>query len=192
MVEQYIHSTAHSSASRNLGSSSDFTGYYMASEKFHAEYSPVSNGKFAIILIPAEATRRVAVSTGKSGDVATQPDILIFLSDQHDGRVQAHMGDGILSAEVCRRNIQCDPSGKTVPLILSLKVHPAAKHRLISGQLQRVKEKPRDSREDLVRAVRAAYYGMIEFEDSCVGTVRAAWTDYLPFVHSGSRNYREM
>ena len=23
-----------------------------------------------------------------------QPDILIFLSDQHDGRVQAHMGDG--------------------------------------------------------------------------------------------------
>lgn len=41
------------------------------------------------------------------------------------------------------------------------------------------REKPRDSREDLVRAVRAAYYGMIEFEDSCVGTVRAAWTDYL-------------
>ena len=27
-----------------------------------------------------------------------------------------------------------------MPLILSLKVHPAAKHRLISGQLQRVKK----------------------------------------------------
>ena len=38
----------------------------------------MSNGKFAIILIPAEATRRVAVSTGKSGDVAMQPDILIL------------------------------------------------------------------------------------------------------------------
>ena len=45
VVEQYIHSTAHSSASRNLGSSSDFTGYYMASEKFHAEYSPLQIGR---------------------------------------------------------------------------------------------------------------------------------------------------
>ena len=76
-------------------------------------------------------------------------------SEQHTAWSQVPQ-EGILSAEVCRRNIQCDPSGKTY-----------------------CREKPRDSREDLVRAVRAAYYGMIEFEDSCVGTVRAAWTDYL-------------
>lgn len=41
------------------------------------------------------------------------------------------------------------------------------------------REKPQDHRKDLVRAVRAAYYGMIEFEDSCIGAVRDAWTAYL-------------
>ena len=53
VVEQYIHSTAHSSASRNLGSSSDFTGYYMASEKFHAEYSPLlaANSSIAAVFV---------------------------------------------------------------------------------------------------------------------------------------------
>lgn len=40
-------------------------------------------------------------------------------------------------------------------------------------------EKPQDHTEMLVRGVRAAYYGMVEFEDACVGTVRSAWQKYL-------------
>lgn len=40
-------------------------------------------------------------------------------------------------------------------------------------------EKPLDRDPTLVRAVRAAYYGMIEFEDGCVGAVRSAWQDWL-------------
>ena len=53
IVEQYIQSTAHSSASVNLGSSSDFTGYYIASEEFHAEYSPLlaSNSSIAAVFV---------------------------------------------------------------------------------------------------------------------------------------------
>ena len=41
------------------------------------------------------------------------------------------------------------------------------------------REKPCDSSAALVRAVRAAYWGMIEFADSCIGTVRSAWEEYL-------------
>jgi len=40
-------------------------------------------------------------------------------------------------------------------------------------------EKPVDRDPDLVRAVRAAYYGLVEFEDRCVGTVRQAWNTWL-------------
>lgn len=60
VVEQYIHSTAHSSASRNLGSSSDFTGYYIASEEFHAEYSPLlaANSSIAAVFV-VEASNQV-------------------------------------------------------------------------------------------------------------------------------------
>lgn len=53
IVEQFIHSAAHSSASWELGSSSDFTGYYMASEEFRAEYSPLlaSNSSIAAVFV---------------------------------------------------------------------------------------------------------------------------------------------
>lgn len=40
-------------------------------------------------------------------------------------------------------------------------------------------EKPLDRDSKLVRGVRAAYYGMIEFEDACVGQVRKAWQNWL-------------
>lgn len=40
-------------------------------------------------------------------------------------------------------------------------------------------EKPQDSGRTLVRAVRAAYWGMIAFADGCVGAVRGAWNEYL-------------
>lgn len=40
-------------------------------------------------------------------------------------------------------------------------------------------EKPRDCNTALVRAVRAAYWGLIEFADNCVGAVRSAWNEYL-------------
>lgn len=51
VAEQFIHSTAHSSASMNLGSSSDFTGYYIASEEFHAEYSPLLSANSSIAAV---------------------------------------------------------------------------------------------------------------------------------------------
>lgn len=51
IAEQFIHSTAHSSASMNLGSSSDFTGYYIASEEFHAEYSPLLSANSSIAAV---------------------------------------------------------------------------------------------------------------------------------------------
>lgn len=41
------------------------------------------------------------------------------------------------------------------------------------------KDKPVDRDPELVRAVRAAYYGLVEFEDRCVGTVREAWEKWL-------------
>lgn len=47
------------------------------------------------------------------------------------------------------------------------------------------REKPRDTSAELVRAVRAAYWGMIEFEDSRVGAIREAWDAYL--VRAGRR-----
>lgn len=53
----------------------------------------MSNGKFAIAPISPEAAGRAAFGTEKRSDAAMQPDILIFLSNQHDGRIQAHMGD---------------------------------------------------------------------------------------------------
>lgn len=40
-------------------------------------------------------------------------------------------------------------------------------------------EKPTDRNPELVRAVRAAYYGMVEFEDECIGKVRTAWDSWL-------------
>lgn len=37
----------------------------------------------------------------------------------------------------------------------------------------------RDVTPEIVRAVQAAYWGMIEFEDQCIGAVRAAWNQWL-------------
>lgn len=46
-------------------------------------------------------------------------------------------------------------------------VHPAERKRIT------------DKQEDVVRAVRAAYYGLVEFTDQCVGEVLDAWKKYL-------------
>lgn len=40
-------------------------------------------------------------------------------------------------------------------------------------------KRAREASPDIVRAVRAAYWGMIEFEDSLIGSVREAWEGYL-------------
>ncbi len=37
----------------------------------------------------------------------------------------------------------------------------------------------RDTNPQIVKSVQAAYWGMIEFEDKCLGMVRAAWDQYL-------------
>ncbi|MGM9602833.1 MAG: sulfatase-like hydrolase/transferase [Faecousia sp.] len=46
-------------------------------------------------------------------------------------------------------------------------VHPAERKRMS------------DCDPQIVRAVRAAYYGLVEFEDQCIGQVRTAWDAYL-------------
>lgn len=37
----------------------------------------------------------------------------------------------------------------------------------------------RDTNPQIVKGVQAAYWGMIEFEDECLGKVRAAWNQYI-------------
>lgn len=37
----------------------------------------------------------------------------------------------------------------------------------------------RDTTPELVRSVRAAYWGLVEFEDGCLGRVRSSWNAYL-------------
>jgi len=40
-------------------------------------------------------------------------------------------------------------------------------------------KRQQDKSEDIVRAARAAYYGLVEFTDQCVGRVHDAWREYL-------------
>lgn len=40
-------------------------------------------------------------------------------------------------------------------------------------------KRARDTNPEIVRGVQAAYWGMVEFEDECLGIVRNAWKQYL-------------
>ena len=75
LVERYITDAAYGGASRDLGSSSDFTGYYMASEELHAEYSPLlaANPSIAAVFV-VEVSSQVthAVYGSLSGDTGIE------------------------------------------------------------------------------------------------------------------------
>ena len=62
-----------------------------------------------------------------------QPDILIFLSDQHDGRIQAHMGDGTVRTphldRLAREGVSFTQAYTPCPLCVP------ARMSLLAGQL---------------------------------------------------------